>query len=201
MRTGGRRCFRWPAQVQRCFQQAADAFQSFLCAGMHPPEVTNLVQSSIQAHAASARAPPGLISQRDYALQPGVARNELPWVKWPDEKPQGGFAQNLTPMPQSLSAVYIHFVFSTKERRPFLRAGMHPPEVTNLVQSSIHAHAAPAGAPPGLISQRDYVLQPSEVAVGNREVGGRARTLRGTSYPGSNGQTKNPKGVAPQSHT
>ena len=25
-------------------------------------------------------------------------------------------------MPQSLSAVYIHLVFSTKERRPFLRA-------------------------------------------------------------------------------
>jgi len=90
MRAGGRRCFRWPAQVQRRFQQAADAFQVLLCAGMHPPEVTNLVQPSIQAHAASARAPPGLISQRDYVLQPRVVRHELPWVKWPDEKPQGG---------------------------------------------------------------------------------------------------------------
>jgi|GEM_PF-2623291 len=47
-----------------------------------------------------------------------------------------------------------------------------------------------------LISQQDYVLQPCEVAVGNREASGRARTLRGTSYPGSNGQTKKPKGVA-----
>jgi putative transposase len=31
-----------------------------------------------------------------------------------------GFRQ-ITAMPQSLSAVYIHLVFSTKERRPFLR--------------------------------------------------------------------------------
>jgi REP element-mobilizing transposase RayT len=34
-----------------------------------------------------------------------------------------GFRQ-ITAMPQSLSAVYIHLVFSTKERRPFLRDKM-----------------------------------------------------------------------------
>src|SRR6266849_2020178 len=33
----------------------------------------------------------------------------------------GPFTKHTTLMPQSLSAVYIHLVFSTKERRPFLR--------------------------------------------------------------------------------
>src|SRR5438093_10354560 len=32
-----------------------------------------------------------------------------------------GVAAALTRMPQSLSAVYIHLVFSTKDRRPWLR--------------------------------------------------------------------------------
>jgi REP element-mobilizing transposase RayT len=35
-------------------------------------------------------------------------------------------------MPQSLSAVYIHLVFSTKERRPFLR--------DKVIQESLHAY-------------------------------------------------------------
>ena len=35
-------------------------------------------------------------------------------------------------MPQSLSAVYIHLVFSTKERRPFLR--------DKVVRESLHAY-------------------------------------------------------------
>ena len=35
-------------------------------------------------------------------------------------------------MPQSLSAVYIHLVFSTKERRPFLR--------DTVVRESLHAY-------------------------------------------------------------
>ena len=58
-------------------------------------------------------------------------------------------------MPQSLSAVYIHLVFSTKERRPFLRndklrVALHaymsevskqpdcPPIITNGVEDRIH---------------------------------------------------------------
>ena len=35
-------------------------------------------------------------------------------------------------MPQSLSAVYIHLVFSTKERRPFLR--------DKAIRESLHAY-------------------------------------------------------------
>ncbi len=71
-------------------------------------------------------------SQRDCVLQPRVARNELPWVRdGRDLNPNGVVAfivaftrqllQNTFTMPQSLSAVYIHLVFSTKDRRPFLR--------------------------------------------------------------------------------
>jgi hypothetical protein len=62
-------------------------------------------------------------------LKPRVARNELPWESEPSSlaQPQRGcgFRQNpcnpITHMPQSLSAVYIHLTFSTKDRRPFLR--------------------------------------------------------------------------------
>jgi putative transposase len=34
---------------------------------------------------------------------------------------QAGFRQDVCVMPQSLSSVYVHAVFSTKDRRPFLR--------------------------------------------------------------------------------
>src|SRR5262245_12769766 len=36
------------------------------------------------------------------------------------------------PMPQSLSVVYVHLVFSTKERRPFLR--------NQKLREKLHAH-------------------------------------------------------------
>jgi len=39
----------------------------------------------------------------------------------PAKNPNGVAPKTYPPMPQSLSAVYIHLVFSTKERRPFLR--------------------------------------------------------------------------------
>src|SRR5262249_31783550 len=45
----------------------------------------------------------------------------LPWVRRSKSlQTLKGFRQ-ISDMPQSLSAVYIHLVFSTKERRPFLR--------------------------------------------------------------------------------
>src|SRR5437016_1101670 len=55
--------------------------------------------------------------------EPRVARNELPWVMSacaPQLRRSCAINRN-NAMPQSLSAVYIHLVFSTKERRPFLR--------------------------------------------------------------------------------
>ena len=39
-------------------------------------------------------------------------------------------------MPQSLSAVYIHLVFSTKERRPFLR--------DKVIRASLHSYLGAA---------------------------------------------------------
>jgi len=83
-------------------------------------------------------------------LQPSAqgCRTRLPWVQRSDDafrNPEGvasqssscdtrptwverrlnrnptGFAKRETTMPQSLSAVYLHLVFSTKVRRPFVR--------------------------------------------------------------------------------
>src|SRR5437016_11402601 len=62
--------------------------------------------------------PEGIVSS-----SPRVARNELPWVMSacaPQLRRSCAINRN-NAMPQSLSAVYIHLVFSTKERRPFLR--------------------------------------------------------------------------------
>ena len=42
------------------------------------------------------------------------------------------FGTTSAPMPQSLSAVYIHLVFSTKDRQPFLR--------DQSVRETLHAH-------------------------------------------------------------
>src|SRR6185295_1533820 len=59
------------------------------------------------------------------ASSPGLHRQKsvLPWVhgRSNTSTPKGLCPFELTPMPQSLSAVYIHLVFSTKERRPMLR--------------------------------------------------------------------------------
>jgi putative transposase len=62
-------------------------------------------------------------SQRDFVSKPRVATKELPWVKRRGDFNAKGVAPGVSfaSMPQSLSVVYIHLVFSTKERRPFLR--------------------------------------------------------------------------------
>src|SRR5947208_2137652 len=73
-------------------------------------------------------------SQRDFASKPRVARHELPWVSriWCHNPKGVALKSKYHTMPQSLSVVYIHLVFSTKDRRPFLRD-------TNL-RASLHAH-------------------------------------------------------------
>ena len=53
-------------------------------------------------------------------IQPSVARNELRWVNVP-EKPSTLKGLNQKLMPQSLAKILVHAVFSTKDRRPFLR--------------------------------------------------------------------------------
>jgi len=58
--------------------------------------------------------------------QPGVARNELPQVNEPPfinperVESKAGFKHHRV-MPQSLAKILVHTVFSTKDRRPFLR--------------------------------------------------------------------------------
>src|SRR5690348_16452949 len=60
--------------------------------------------------------------RRGCGSKPKVAAFEQPW-----ETSEKQFTtskrlwQNRRPMPQALSAVYFHLVFSTKERRPWLR--------------------------------------------------------------------------------
>jgi len=54
-------------------------------------------------------------------------------------------------MPQSLSAVYIHLVFSTKERRPFLR--------DEIIRTSVHSY-------PGCISKQ---LDCAPIVIGGME--------------------------------
>jgi len=69
-------------------------------------------------------------------MKPRVARNELPW-DWDATMPStptglhiGGEPASAVFMPQSLSNVLVHLIFSTKERVPFLadpelRADVH----------------------------------------------------------------------------
>jgi REP element-mobilizing transposase RayT len=64
-------------------------------------------------------------------IQPSVARNELRWVK-AAKRPSTLKGLNpdrarriIPPMPQSLAKILVHTVFSTKERRPFLREELH----------------------------------------------------------------------------
>src|SRR5258707_5673145 len=67
-------------------------------------------------------------------MQPRVARNELPWVIFgvaSQLRRSCAINSNLA-MPQALSAVYIHLVFSTKARRPFLR--------DKALRESLHAY-------------------------------------------------------------
>ena len=85
-------------------------------------------------------------SRRDSGLQPRVASSELPWVIFACARQlQRSCAITASnTMPQSLSAVYIHLVFSTKERRPFLR--------DKVIRESLHAYAGAVskqlGCPP-----------------------------------------------------
>jgi REP element-mobilizing transposase RayT len=59
--------------------------------------------------------------QRGIDPKPKVAAERLPWVNDPEEHNPKGVATILGLMSQSLSAVYLHLVFSTKDRTPFLR--------------------------------------------------------------------------------
>jgi putative transposase len=55
---------------------------------------------------------------------PGLPPQRLPWVKGSDNRfnPDGVVSKRAEIfMPQSLSAVYVHLVFSTKDRRPHFR--------------------------------------------------------------------------------
>jgi REP element-mobilizing transposase RayT len=59
------------------------------------------------------------LPQRGCFYQPRVARNEPPWLSLHHHiQPQRGCIR--VSMPQSLSSVYVHIVFSTKDRFPFL---------------------------------------------------------------------------------
>ena len=67
-----------------------------------------------------------LESQRDSITQPRVARNELPWVSSkknhnPERVESNPHLAHPVAMPQSLAKILVHTVFSTKDRRPFLR--------------------------------------------------------------------------------
>ena len=65
------------------------------------------------------------MSRGDLGTKPKVARDALPWVDVranPTPKVLWTDLLSLTPpMSQSLSAVYVHAIFSTKGRTPFLR--------------------------------------------------------------------------------
>ncbi len=59
--------------------------------------------------------------QRSCATKPQVATKELPGVNVQKQiEPRRG-SDSMVAMPHALSAVYLHLVFSTKERRPWLR--------------------------------------------------------------------------------
>ena len=64
---------------------------------------------------------------RIQSFSPGVARHELPWVTCPSrfQNPEGVVSVTSFPqhgsMPQSLAKILVHTVFSTKDRRPFIR--------------------------------------------------------------------------------
>src|SRR5690349_19044198 len=77
-------------------------------------------------------------SQRDCDLQPGVATKELPRVTCGHTTQLRRSCANriIVSMPQSFSAVYVHLVFSTKERRPFLR--------DRAIRESLHAYLGAA---------------------------------------------------------
>jgi putative transposase len=65
-------------------------------------------------------------SQRDSIIQPRVARNELPWENVannfnPERVESNPSIAHPDAMPQSLAKILVHTVFSTKDRRPFLR--------------------------------------------------------------------------------
>jgi REP element-mobilizing transposase RayT len=53
----------------------------------------------------------------------GRRSSGAPWVcrSTDESKPQRGFTNGIITMPQSLALIYVHLVFSTKERRPFLQ--------------------------------------------------------------------------------
>jgi len=66
-------------------------------------------------------------SQRDSITQPRVARHELPWVNNqtnqfnPERVESNRRIPHYSAVPQSLAKILVHTVFSTKDRRPFLR--------------------------------------------------------------------------------
>ena len=105
-----------------------------------------------------------------------VARDEQPWVNGPDVHNPNGVVAN-TLMSQSLSVVYIHLVFSTKERRPFLRdqklrATLHaylggiskqlqcPPIIAGGVEDHVHLLARFGRT----VSQADWVKELKRVS-------------------------------------
>ena len=62
------------------------------------------------------RNPEGILSS-----SPGLPRQRLPWVTGNHKIDNPERVVSIARMPQSLSAVYGHLIFSTKERRPFFR--------------------------------------------------------------------------------
>ena len=84
------------------------------------------------------------VSQRETVRKPRVARDELPWVGYLNHRePRSGFY----PMPQSLSSVYLHIVFSTKERMPFLS----DPRIREEVHAFLGGVAKSRDCPPLLV--------------------------------------------------
>ena len=71
--------------------------------------------------------PEGILSP-----SPGLPRRRLPWVTGNHKIDNPERVVSHSAMPQSLSAVYGHLIFSTKERRPFLR--------DSIKRSELHAY-------------------------------------------------------------